>query len=134
MKAPALQSILTAVDFHNSAIRSAQLLLFKPALSNYVHAVIHAKDAICLQINGKTGSAKRHSAAIAELRSTRRVPENHISQFESILNAKTEMEYVSGPLRSQRFYALAAQAERFLSFSYAALDFTPELLDQVDLG
>lgn len=134
MKAPTTQSILTAVDFHNAAVNASALRLLKPALSNYIHAVIHAKDAICLELNGKTGSSKRHAAAVDELRLTRKVPEHQLKQFETVLNAKTEIEYVSGSLRESRFRALAAQAERFLGFSYALLDYSPELIQEVDLG
>ncbi|MEK9536458.1 MAG: hypothetical protein VWZ99_04865 [Aquiluna sp.] len=134
MKAPTLQSILTAVDFHNAAVNASSLRLNKPALSNYIHAVIHAKDAICLEVNGKTGSSKRHAAAVDELRLTRKVTDHQLKQFESVLNAKTEIEYVSGPLRESRFRALAAQAERFLNFSYALLNHSPELIQDGDLG
>ena len=134
MKAPTTQSILTAVDFHIGAVSASALHLHKPALSNYIHALIHAKDAICLELNGKTGSSKRHTAAVDELRLTRKVPEQQLKQFEAVLNAKTEIEYVSGPLREGRFRALAAQAERFLSFSYALLEYSPEKMPKGDLG
>lgn len=94
-----------------------------PSISAAIHAVIHAKDAICLEVLGQTRGSKHHLDAISELQSTGVVPKSHLDQFRSVISAKTEAEYGATEISSERFSRVWTQAHRFCSFVFKFLKF-----------
>lgn len=121
MQAATQKSIHQCREYHKAAMLLSSQGLQNPSISAYVHAVIHAKDAICIEFVGRSGSSKNHLDAVSELRATKKVPDEQTAQFADLLKSKNHAEYGSSVLAEANIIALQKKAERFLSFSYQLL-------------
>lgn len=122
MKPLARQSLAEARRYREIAQSAASLAIHKPALANYILACIHAKDALCIEFLGRTGSSKRHLDAVQELSQIERLGATTIGQFRSLIQTKSDIQYDSAPMGAQQAQSLIVKAERFL-------DATEEILN-----
>ena len=122
MKAEAARHLQKAQEFLEASKLACSAQLNSPAVSAAIHAVIHAKDAYCLELTGSTTKSKSHHAAVGELQKAGGVPTAQIEQFRALLAAKNNSEYEALVFTNSKTIQLLTQAERFCDFVKTALN------------
>ena len=72
--------------------------LHAAAASSAVLAGINAKDAICLQLTGRTGKSEDHRSAVPELAAAGPAGKALESTFRRLLGLKTAAQYQAAPI------------------------------------
>lgn len=122
MKSLARQSLVEARRYREIAESSATKGFLKPAIAIYILACIHAKDALCIEFLGSTGSSKRHLDAVQELSQIGKLSAATIGQFRTLLQIKSDIQYDSAPMGAQQAQSLIVKAERFLDATEEVLN------------
>lgn len=94
----ALNHLRKARQFLEAAGVDLDLELNDAAASSAVLAGINAKDAICLQLTGRTGKAEDHRSAVPELARAGPAGKELESTFRRLLGLKTAAQYQAGPI------------------------------------
>lgn len=123
MKPQAEQSLLQARAFLDAAELLQAQGLTNPSVSAAIHAAIHAKDPLCIEVLGTTKGTKNHAQAIKELESTGLAPRRQLEQFSSVIASKSEAEYGSRDLSEAKGQVVRTQAIRFCHFVMDLLKF-----------
>lgn len=123
MKPQAAKSLEQSHKFLTASEVLNQRGLINPSVSAAVHAAIHAKDALCIEMLGVTRGTKSHVQAISELQKTGVLSRRQLEQFSSVISAKTEAEYGSNEFSEARGLLLRTQALRFRHFVMDFLKF-----------
>jgi hypothetical protein len=87
-----------AREFLDAANLELEHELYTAAASSAVLAGINAKDAICLQLTGRTGTADDHRAAVPELAAVGPAGKALGSTFRRLLGLKTTAQYQAAPI------------------------------------
>ncbi len=87
-----------AREFLHAAGLELEHELYTAAASSAVLAGISAKDAICLQLTGRTGKADDHRAAVPELAAAGPAGKELESTFRRLLGLKTTAQYQAAPI------------------------------------
>jgi len=87
-----------AREFLEAAGLELEMHLPNAAASSAVLAGINAKDAICLQLTGRTGKAEDHRAAVPELAAAGPAGKALESTFRRLLGLKTAAQYQAAPI------------------------------------
>jgi hypothetical protein len=82
-----------AREFLQAAEFNQDLDLHNAAASDAVVAGINAKDAICLQANGRTNKSEDHRQAVAELKGAGPAGAELASTLSRLLRMKTKAQY-----------------------------------------
>ena len=94
----ALGHLGKAREFLDAADLELDLDLTTAAASSAVLAGINAKDAICLQLTGRTGKSEDHRRAVPELAAAGPAGKALESTFRRLLGLKTAAQYQAGPI------------------------------------
>lgn len=94
----ALNHLRKAREFLEAAGLELELELHTAAASSAVLAGINAKDAICLQLTGRTGKAEDHRSAVPELAGVGPAGKALELTFRRLLGLKTAAQYQAGPI------------------------------------
>lgn len=113
MKPQAEQSLRQAQAFLEAADLLEAQGLTNPSVSAAIHAAIHAKDALCIEVMGTTKGTKNHAQAIQELESTGLLTRRQLEQFASVIASKSEAEYGARDLSGTKELVVRTQASRF---------------------
>ena len=124
MRAQAQRSLIQAKRFLAAAELIRSNGLTNPSVAAAVHAVIHAKDAICLERTGRTKGTKNRLDAIKELETLGVIPRKQIEQCRSVLGAKSRSEYDSEDFTPGQADVIHARATRFCHFVFEYLSFS----------
>lgn len=87
-----------AREFLEAASLELQMQLHTAAASSAVLAGINAKDAICLQLTGRTGKLQDHRAAVPELAAAGPAGKAVESAFRRLLGLKIAAQYQAAPI------------------------------------
>jgi hypothetical protein len=87
-----------AREFLDAAGLELNRELYTTAASSAVLAGINAKDAICLQLTGRTGKSDDHRAAVPELAAAGPAGKVLESTFRRLLGLKTTAQYQAAPI------------------------------------
>ena len=87
-----------AREFLNAANLELEMELHTAAASSAVLAGINAKDAICLQLTGRTDKSEDHRAAVPELAAAGPAGKAIESTFRRLLGLKTAAQYQATPI------------------------------------
>lgn len=87
-----------AREFLDAAVLELAMELHTAAASSAVLAGINAKDAICLQLSGRTGNSEDHRAGVPELVAAGPAGKALESTFRRLLGLKTAAQYQAGPI------------------------------------
>ena len=87
-----------AREFLEAAGLEYETELHTAAASSAVLAGINAKDAICLQLTGRTGKSEDHRSAVPELAAAGPAGKALESTFRRLLGQKTAAQYQAGPI------------------------------------
>lgn len=85
-------------EFLAAARLELDMELHTAAASSAVLAGINAKDAICLQLTGRTGKSEDHRSAVTELAAAGPAGKALESTFRRLLGLKTAAQYQAGPI------------------------------------
>lgn len=110
-----------AREFLEAAHVELEMQLHTAAASSAVLAGINAKDAICLQLTGRTGRTEDHRAAVPELAAAGPAGKALESTFRRLLGLKTAAQYQAGPIGRTDATKAVAWATRMVD---AARDIT----------
>ncbi len=94
----ALSHLRKAREFLDAAVLELDTDLHTAAASSAVLAGINAKDAICLQLTGRTGKSEDHRSAVPELAAAGPAGKALESTFRRLLGLKTAAQYQAGPI------------------------------------
>lgn len=94
----ALSHLRKAREFLEAAGLEYEMELHTAAASSAVLAGINAKDAICLQLTGRTGKSDDHRAAVPELAAAGPAGKALESTFRRLLGLKTAAQYQAAPI------------------------------------
>ena len=94
----ALSHLRKAREFLDAAGLELDMELHSAAASSAVLAGINAKDAICLQLTGRTGKSDDHRSAVPELAAAGPPGKALESTFRRLLGHKTAAQYQAGPI------------------------------------
>lgn len=97
-RADALSHLRKAREFLEAAGLELEMELHTAAASSAVLAGINAKDAICLQLTGRTGKSDDHRAAVPELAAAGPAGKALGSIFRRLLGLKTAAQYQAAPI------------------------------------
>lgn len=97
-RADALSHLRKAREFLEAAGLELEMELHTAAASSAVLAGINAKDAICLQLTGRTGTSDDHRAAVPELAAAGPAGKALGSIFRRLLGLKTAAQYQAAPI------------------------------------
>lgn len=89
-----------AREFLDAATVELEMGLHTAAASSAVLAGINAKDAICLQLTGRTNTSQDHRAAVPELAAAGPAGKTLESTFRRLLALKTTAQYQATPISS----------------------------------
>lgn len=89
-----------AREFLDAATLELETGLHSAAASSSVLAGINAKDAICLQLTGRTGKSDDHRAAVPELAAAGPAGNALESTFRRLLALKTTAQYQAAPINA----------------------------------
>jgi hypothetical protein len=87
-----------AREFLDAARLELERELHTAAASSAVLAGINAKDAICLQLTGRTGKSDDHRSAVPELAAAGPAGKSMESTFRRLLGMKTAAQYQAAPV------------------------------------
>lgn len=87
-----------AREFLDAAGLELERELYTAAASSTVLAGINAKDAICLQLTGRTGKSEDHRATVPELAAAGPAGKALESTFRRLLGLKTAAQYQAAPV------------------------------------
>ena len=76
-----------ANEFLEAAKQANEAGLHNAAASNAVWSGIHSKNAICLQLTGKTGTTGNHVEDMAELQASGTIGQAQAATFDQLLRA-----------------------------------------------
>ena len=85
--------VAKAEEFLDAARASFDASRFNAATSDAVVAGINAKDAICLQVTGRTVRTDDHRQAVAELKASGRFGAELSVTLDRLLRMKTRSQY-----------------------------------------
>lgn len=94
----ALSHLSKAREFPEAAGLELDMELHSAAASSAVLAGVNAKDAICLQLTGRTGGSEDHRSAVPELAAAGPAGKALESTFRRLLGLKTAAQYQAGPI------------------------------------
>ena len=94
----ALSHLGKAREFLDAADLELDVDLPTAAASSAVLAGINAKDAICLQLTGRTGKSEDHRSAVPELAAAGPAGKALESTFRRLLGLKTAAQYQAAPI------------------------------------
>lgn len=86
-----------AREFLEAAQLNHELDLFDAATSNAVTSGINSKDAICLQLTGRTGRTDNHEDAAGELARSGPGGRQLAPTLRRLLKLKTRAQYLTAP-------------------------------------
>jgi uncharacterized protein (UPF0332 family) len=87
-----------AREFLDAARLDHEREMYTAAASSAVLAGINAKDAICLQLTGRTAKSDNHHAAVPELAAAGPAGKALQSTFRRLLGLKTTAQYQAAPI------------------------------------
>ena len=87
-----------AEQFLAAADATLDLDLFDAATSSAVSCAINAKDAVCLQLTGRTSKTENHKNAAKELRTVGAAAVSLVPTFERLLSLKKKAQYQTTPI------------------------------------
>ena len=93
----ALSHLRKAREFLEAADLELEMELHTAAASSAVLAGINAKDAICLQLTGRSGKSEDHRSAVPELAAAGPAGKA-LSTFRRLLGLKTVAQYQAAPI------------------------------------
>lgn len=110
----ALAHLSKAREFLDAAVLELDLDMSNAAASSAVLAGINAKDAIGLQLTGRTGKSDDHRTAAPELAAAGPAGKALETTFRRLLGMKTAAQYLAAPISSSDAAKAVAWAERMV--------------------
>lgn len=103
-----------AKEFLEAARAMVELEMYNAAASSAVTAGINAKDAICLQLTGRTSKADSHEQAVVELRAAGGAGRDLAPTLGRLLRLKGKSQYQAVSVSQTDAARAVAWAERMV--------------------